>query len=634
MQSMLFVAVVAATIVPPAQEQARTAYARGVAAWRAGRDGEARTHLLAATKGPILTRDHATFYAGLAAARSGRHREAARLLHGLRDGPLAVRARWHEAAALFELGRKSEAKKLYGQPGEGDRGLALFRSGQQRRLVVEEPDHPLSAKVNVRLAHQERIERARNLIARRQWQRAAAELDKLPGAEARYWAGMARYRTRHAYAEAADVLFDAHAGLSGARAADALFHSARALSRADRDDEAIARYREVVSRYPGSNDAAEAAFLAGWLEYNRGRFDKAIAPLLEAERKFPQSPYARPARWFAGWSRFLLSRYGEALADFERLVKDAEGELDTGKLLYWRGRCLDRLGRAPEAEAAWREAQARFPLSWYALLARQRVAGDVPASDGAVPKIDSGVTADPLILRADELIAVGLHQDSAELLRDGEAALMKRHGGSAIGVLIERYQQAGDWNRVYQLGSANKIAKASFPLAYRNLIDRYGPPAGNPDLYLYAIMRKESGFGPGVASYADAQGLLQMIPATSRRVAPKVGLKYRDGMLYEPEANVRLGAWYIGRLLQKFSGQVPLGAGSYNAGPKPVMRWCDRHGQRPMDEFVELIPFEQTREYTKKVTANYARYLHLYQGRTYQLAEKPACKYAVDDLDY
>ena len=149
MQSMLFVAVVAATLTPPpGPEQARASYGRGVVAWRAGKDGEARTELLAAAKGPILTREHALLYAGLAAFRAGRPREAARLLHDLREGPLGVRARWHEAEALFALGRKSEAARLYAQPGDGDPGVALYRSGQLRRLAIEQPDHPLAAKIH------------------------------------------------------------------------------------------------------------------------------------------------------------------------------------------------------------------------------------------------------------------------------------------------------------------------------------------------------------------------------------------------------------------------------------------------------------------------------------------------------
>src|SRR5262249_22291635 len=154
-------------------------------------------------------------------------------------------------------------------------------------------------------------------------------------------------------------------------------------------------------------------------------------------------------------------------------------------------------------------------------------------------------------------------------------------------------------------GEARKWWQAAYPLAYRELVERYGPTGKNPDYYLFAIMRKESGFNPHDVSYADAIGLLQMIPPTSRRVAPRIGDAYSDDTLYDPESNVRYGAWYIGHLLQKFQMQIPLGAGAFNAGPKAMQRWVGKHARAPMDEFVELVTYTQTREYMKLVTENY-----------------------------
>jgi soluble lytic murein transglycosylase len=161
--------------------------------------------------------------------------------------------------------------------------------------------------------------------------------------------------------------------------------------------------------------------------------------------------------------------------------------------------------------------------------------------------------------------------------------------------------------------------QAAYPLAYREMVERYAGPAGNPELFLYAIMRKESGFSPSDVSYADARGLLQMIPPTSARVARDAGLDFLADDLFEPETNIHLGALYIGGLARKFHAQIPLLAGAYNAGPKAMARWCDQHGTHPMDEFVELIAFTQTREYAKRVVGIYARYRYLYGASPYVL---------------
>jgi soluble lytic murein transglycosylase len=147
-------------------------------------------------------------------------------------------------------------------------------------------------------------------------------------------------------------------------------------------------------------------------------------------------------------------------------------------------------------------------------------------------------------------------------------------------------------------------------------------------------MRKESGFNPHVVSYADAQGLLQMIPATTTRVAKELGVPYDPGKLYEPDYNIMLGSWYIGHLLQKFKGQIPFGAGSFNSGPRPVMKWLDQYGDREVDELVELVPFTQTREYMKKVTENYARYRYLYANDVYEQPLTVDKKYLTNQLTY
>ncbi len=156
----------------------------------------------------------------------------------------------------------------------------------------------------------------------------------------------------------------------------------------------------------------------------------------------------------------------------------------------------------------------------------------------------------------------------------------------------------------------------------------------NPPYYLYAIMRKESGFNPHTLSYADAIGLLQMIPPTTKRVVRSLDLEYDRDLLYDPELNIKTASWYIGRLLAKFKNQIPYGAGSYNCGPRPVMRWLDKHGERPADEFVELVPYRQTRGYMKKVTETYSRYLYLYEGTVYKQPLAVDRQYIKNELTY
>jgi soluble lytic murein transglycosylase len=179
-------------------------------------------------------------------------------------------------------------------------------------------------------------------------------------------------------------------------------------------------------------------------------------------------------------------------------------------------------------------------------------------------------------------------------------------------------------------GDARLVWEAAYPRAYADLVEPQAPRTGNPDYFLYAIMRKESGFSPYEVSYADARGLLQVIPARGQDMALELGEPFHPDELYDPATNIRLGARYIGSLVRKFAGQIFLAAAAFNGGVKPTMRWCDQYGRRPLDEFVELIAYDQSREYVKLVLGIYAHYVFLYRGAPYEIPLTVDARYAKD----
>jgi soluble lytic murein transglycosylase len=332
------------------------------------------------------------------------------------------------------------------------------------------------------------------------------------------------------------------------------------------------------------------------------------------------------------------------------------GDERSARVAYWRARIASKAGQADEAKAGFRDVNRRWPFLFYGAAARARLAevGEVVDIDlpkpAAVPS-DAGkrLAADPTLARVDELGAVGLEVEAGWELQKDEKAVLKRLGdATGMRVILGRYATFKAFHRAYELGESRNGGalaqapegaarlwwEAAYPRAYRELIEKYGQAAGNPELFLYAIMRKESGFSPWDTSYADARGLLQMIPPTSAKVAAGLDMEFGADELYDPEINIRLGAAYIGGLTKKFGGQIPLVAGSYNAGPKAMAKWCDQHGKFPMDEFVELIAFTQTREYAKRLVAIYSRYRYLYGPKPYTLPLMVDAKYAATGPDY
>jgi soluble lytic murein transglycosylase len=553
-----------------------------------------------------------------------------------------------------------------------------FAIAALRDFLLSSPRHPLAERAEARLRQlggakagafsaADRIARAQNLTAAHLWQDAVAELALVPEnspvairRQRDYWLGTTLFKMRRRYGDAGKLLLGVSPHLSGDTAAQAMFHGARALSRADHDDQAIVWYGKVVAKYPRTAWAEEALFLSGWLELNRGNYAASIAPLEKVVARYPRSKWVDDALWFAGLAHYLSNDWTSAKARLEQLAKRG-GSLEAGKGQYWLARIAERQNDRATAEAGYAAIIKKWPFSWYALLARARMtaAGVKIGPFGADPRpvsgppiattVDEALASDPLIQKSDELTAAGLGVEAGYELEQGERGFLGRHDRTAgLAMLMDRYRKAGNFNRPWMLGvvrggaalagpaegSAKVWWEHAYPEAYKSLVDKYQDLGKNPRGYLHAIMRKESGFDPNTISYADAQGLLQMIPATTTRVAKHLGIPYDAGKLYDPEFNIRTGSWYIGNLLAKFKEQIPLGAGAFNSGPRPVMRWCDQNGDREMDEFVELVSYTQTREYMKKVTENYARYRYLLLGEVYDLPLTVDKAYRRDDLTY
>jgi soluble lytic murein transglycosylase len=253
--------------------------------------------------------------------------------------------------------------------------------------------------------------------------------------------------------------------------------------------------------------------------------------------------------------------------------------------------------------------------------------------------------ADPGLQRADELLHAGLPAEAGFELERAEESLTRRVGRErALALLLDRYPHMLAFHRAYQLaeargaaalssapeGPARRLWEAAYPRAFSDLVERYAPSAGSPPFFVYSIMRKETGFYPYDVSYADARGLLQLIPQVGQQMADQLAEPFHDDDLYQIATNVRLGARYLGQLVRKFQGSIFLAAGAYNGGEKAMMRWCDLNGRRPFDEFLELMTFDQTREYVKRVIGIYAHYLYLYKGEVYELPIIADARYSKD----
>lgn len=604
-----------------------------------------------------------------------------------------VPARLHLAEHLIATGRATEARRWLDE------------------IVVQAPEHPLAATAaklradrprtvpadaatHASVAPEERLRRAEVQAAARDYAAAAAELEAIPPEapealriERDLALGMVLYRMRSDYPRSSKLLLGVFERLHGERAASAAFHGARALSRAHRDDEAIAGYRVVIARFPHTRHAAEAQFLSGWLEVNRGHFRAGLADLRATVEHYGRSEFAEDAAWFLALCHLLLDEPAEALVALDRftaIAKRGKGAYEAElRADYFRARALTRLARREEATLRLHALARRAPFHYYGLLAAARLretgapvpfdlpvprgeassgptlgqsarglppgsaARDLPSgnasrdlgeTDGPAPSLPP--SKEPVIVEADALLAAGFDVEAGRWLERAEPALLRRLGARALPVLLPRYARMALHDRAYRLaelkyaatlrepptGEARAIWEAAYPRAFAAEVTARAGEV--PPSFLWSIMRKESGFDPLVVSYADARGLLQMLPETTAGLAAKEGAAFFPDELFVPAANIRWGATFIGSLWRSFGADPLVTAGAYNGGPKAMSRWCAQNGQRPTDEFVELVTFEQSREYIKRVAGIYARYQYLYTGRPWQLTIGPGCRQA------
>lgn len=198
-------------------------------------------------------------------------------------------------------------------------------------------------------------------------------------------------------------------------------------------------------------------------------------------------------------------------------------------------------------------------------------------------------------------------------------------------ILMEEYQRIENFNRsssiaqisfgvqrgLHGVEGVKYLWEYAYPIAYGDSVYKYAKQFDIPSQLIWGIMRAESVYKKDVMSPVGAVGLMQLMPSTAQRVAGLMNEKLQDPRsLLEPEVNIKLGSRYLARLMRQFENNIPLVAASYNGGPHRVKSWLLSFGQIDMDEFIEHIPFLETRNYVKRVISNYNLYYVLYGTKT------------------
>lgn len=398
--------------------------------------------------------------------------------------------------------------------------------------------------------------------------------------------------------------------------------TARTMARADHVLESIAAFEQIASSR-GPNQM-RAHYYAALLLDGRDRDVEARAHFEALTRGAPGSGNARAALWRLGWSDFRHGRLAEAEQRFAVLAESTTDPIDRLRPLYWRARALEAAGRTSEAEALYTELGEDYPLSYYGWRARER-SGRAQLARPAFSIAPGRSSLDATALeRIRILMAADLEADGAA----ETAALVRRARGLEDRVQLARLlTSAGDYNRAQRVvvdAYAKDLARGpiagleelwwfAWPSAYAGLVDAAtsAEQSVGPEL-VYSIMREESGYRPQVVSPVGARGLLQIMRETGAQLAGKTGRdRFDPDDLFDPQTNIELGSYYLTELSQLFPTKLSASIASYNAGPHVVKDWVEGDA-RPDDEWVESIPYSQTRSYVKRVMRSLQAYELLY----------------------
>ena len=425
------------------------------------------------------------------------------------------------------------------------------------------------------------------------------------------------YKSRARYLEAAEQL--GRLGQAGGPHADEdAFHAARALSRADHDDQAIAGYEALARSRPKSEWGMRAAYFVGYLRALHGEWAQSEIALTKFLGLHPKIAEARDAARFLAIAAYAQEKWPIARARFQALASSAKGSDEAVRATHLAA-LSDVRGGGKNGQDTWRSIASRDPFSFSGVASRARLR----EAGRAVPLLPNLSEPDPeasLTPAAAALHGVGLDDDAEALLATQLGRAPIHEACNALEVTDRAHVR---FTRVAAVspGAVDRGERWAWSCVYPSPYKVWVTPSAqlSPSL-VWAVMRQESGFHPRATSPALARGLLQLVDDTARAMEKELAQASHD--LFDPKHNIALGTKYIGNLLDRFGGQTPLAIAAYNAGPEAIARWLGRAKLTDVEVFVEFIPYHETRNYVARVLSNYARYLWLTEGRDLQLPTK------------
>ena len=408
----------------------------------------------------------------------------------------------------------------------------------------------------------------------------------------------------------------------------------------DQNDEFYRDVDALRQLGPASTWLESALLSVANLHLVHHEYDQALDAFRELQQRFPTGSRASYAHWKAAWLTLREGRNDEAKKEFDEQIALYPGGNETSNALYWRARLAEEDNQPAMARAFYQRLSDRYRNYYYAELGRQRMKklpegadppGQFPLLD-RIPPLDHGekielseAPTDDLHLQKARLLGNGGLVDIA--VRELQAAAAKENGSWAPAETAQLFTETGHYDRAIETMKKSvpsyfavdipnlprEYWEALFPRPFWNDLKRYSVANGLDPYLVASLIRQESEFNPLAVSRANAVGLMQLLPKTGKLVSHQEKLKrYTASQLFTPAVNLQLGTHYFRGMVDHFGGSFAYALAAYNAGSDRVEEWLGQGKYRDEQEFVESIPFTETREYVQAILRNASVYRQLY----------------------
>ncbi len=534
-------------------------------------------------------------------------------------------AKKYEIMALLESGQKDKAiELLYGYvkdyPNNWESKLSLARLlkdqnkteeaiGLFKEIYINAVPLSIDAlrelrNMNVALTPEELMKRADNLFEKLNFQMAEEtyreilnRADSSMKNRLIFLIGMCQFRLKQ-YDKAAR-------SFSLIDAPEAMFWEARSYYRMSDGDGFSRIIKKFEKRYPEDERLGKLLLMSADSIRRAGKLSEAEGLYRRILNDFPSM--SEDALWGLGWMSYTAQDYETASKYFSRLAAEVKGET-LYRYLYWEARSHQKSGREKGSELFTRLSQSP---GYYGYLVRLNGASIKVQSKIKTSRPNKNLSAKPqgeAYERIEALAFLGMREEAVGEIK---AIIRKVNRVEEVLYLGHTAIDMGEYRSVIAIAEGIKrdeFLPLSYPLGYWDIVKKAAEIEKIDPYLITAVIREESRFDLNAFSPAGAIGLMQLMPFTAYRLKDRINVELKNTSdIYDVEKNILIGTHYLSWLIKEFK-EIPFAIAAYNAGENAVKKWLTDSKQKDIDEFIEDIPYGETRRYVKKVLRSYWQY--------------------------